>query len=122
MGYVYVISMAILIVTSFMIYRLFKVWGIFHYATVFSLIIILLGMIPIWTKKPANKWKYQHFNFMYWSVIGLYAAFSAEVLTRIPETPFFGMVGIATGIVTITGGIFLRINKAKWVKIFGIEK
>ncbi len=122
MGYVYVISMAILIVTSFMIYRLFKGWGIFHYATVFSLITILLGMIPIWTKKPANKWKYLHFNFMYWSVIGLYAAFAAEVLTRIPETPFFGMVGIATGIVTITGGIFLRINKAKWVKIFGIEK
>ena len=121
-GYVYVISMAILIVTAFMIYRLFKGWGIFHFATAFSLIIILLGMIPIWTKKPANKWKYQHFNFMYWSVIGLYAAFAAEVLTRISETPFFGMVGIATGIITIIGGIFIRINKAKWVKIFENEK
>ena len=121
-GYAYVISMAILIVTAFMIYRLFKGWGIFHFATAFSLIIILLGMIPIWTKKPANKWKYQHFNFMYWSVIGLYAAFAAEVLTRIPETPFFGMVGIATGIITIIGGIFIRINKAKWVKIFENEK
>ena len=121
-GYVYVISMTILLVTAFLIYRLFKGWGIFHYATAFSMIIILLGMIPIWTKKPANKWKYQHFNFMYWSVIGLYAAFAAEVLTRIPETPFFGMVGIATGIITIIGGIFIRINKAKWVKIFENEK
>ncbi len=121
-GYAYVISMAVLLVTSFMIYRLFKGWGIFHYATSFSLIVILLGMIPIWTKKPANKWKYRHFNFMYWSVIGLYAAFSAEVLTRIPETPFFGMVGIATGVITIIGAIFLRINRAKWVKIFAIEK
>ena len=121
-GYVYVISMAILLITAFMIYRLFKGWGIFHYATAFSLIVILLGMIPVWTKKPVNKWKYQHFNFMYWSVIGLYAAFAAEVLTRIPETPFFGMVGIATVIITIIGGLFLRVNKAKWEKIFGIEK
>jgi uncharacterized membrane protein len=121
-GYAYVISMAILLATSFMIYRLFKGWGIFHYATAFSLIVLLLGMIPIWTKKPANTWKYRHFNFMYWSVIGLYAAFAAEILTRIPETPFFGMVGIATGVITIIGAIFLRRNQAKWVKIFAIEK
>ena len=36
-----------------------------------------------------------HFSFMYWSVRGLYAAFAAEVLTRIPEANFFGMVGIS---------------------------
>jgi uncharacterized membrane protein len=119
-GYAYVVSMAILLVTALMIYRLFKSWGIFHYATVFSLIVILLGMIPVWTKKPVNKWQYQHFNFMYWSVIGLYAAFAAEVLTRIPETPFFGMVGIATAIITIIGAVFLKIKKAKWEKIFRV--
>ncbi len=121
-GYVYVISMAILFVTAFMIYRLFKGWGIFHYATVFSLTTVLLGMIPIWTKKPANKWKSFHFRFMYWSVVGLYAAFAAEVLTRIPETPFFGMVGIATGIITIAGYLFFEKNKTKWVNIFKIKK
>lgn len=121
-GYAYVISMAVLLVTSFMIYRLFKGWGIFHYAAAFSLIVLLLGMIPVWTKRPANKWKYQHFNFMYWSVIGLYAAFAAEVLTRIPETPFLGMVGIATGIITIIGAVFLRKNKAKWENTFSMEK
>lgn len=121
-GYAYVISMGILIITAFMIYRLFKGWGLFHYATVISLLTLAFGMIPIWLKKPNKKWKFLHFSFMYWSVIGLYAAFAAEVLTRIPETPFFGMVGIATGIIMITGGIFFRINTAKWVKVFEIEK
>lgn len=121
-GYLYVISMVILIVTAFMIYRLFNGWGIFHYTTLLSLISIILGMVPIWTKKPVNKWKYLHFSFMYWSVIGLYAAFAAEILVRIPETPFFGMVGIATGIIMLVGGIIFGINKAKWVKVFGIEK
>lgn len=105
-----------------MIYRLFKGWGVFHYTTIASLLTIGLGMIPIWTKRPSKKWKYLHFSFMYWSVMGLYAAFAAEVLTRIPKTPFFEMVGIATGIIMLTGGIVFRINKSKWMKLFGIEK
>ncbi len=121
-GYLYVISMGILILTAFMIYRLFNGWGIFHYTTLLSLLSIILGMVPIWTKKPLNKWKYLHFAFMYWSVIGLYAAFAAEILTRILKTPFFGMVGIATGAIMLIGGVFFGINKAKWGEIFVTEK
>lgn len=121
-GYLYVVSMGILILTAFMIYRLFNGWGIFHYTSLLSLVTIALGMIPIWTKKPVNKWKSLHFSFMYWSVIGLYAAFAAEILVRIPETPFFGMVGIATGTIMLFGGIVFGINKAKWIKTFEIEK
>ena len=121
-GYTYVLSMGILILTAFTIYRLFGGWGFFHYSTVASLLTIGLGMIAIWTKRPAKKWKFLHFSFMYWSVMGLYAAFAAEVLTRIPETPFFGMVGIATGFIMLVGGIFFGINKPKWAKLFGIVK
>jgi len=43
-GYLYVISMGILILTAFMIYRLFNGWGVFHYTTLLSLISIALGM------------------------------------------------------------------------------
>ena len=121
-GYAYVISMAILLTTAFLIYRLFNGWGIFHYATIASLVTTALGMVPIWTKKPTNIWVFRHFTFMYWSVIGLYAAFASEVLTRIPETPFFGMVGLATGIIMILGGVFFGINKPKWIKAFRIKK
>jgi hypothetical protein len=42
-----------------MIYRLFNGWGIFHYASAFSLIVLLLGMILFGLKKPVNSWKYQ---------------------------------------------------------------
>lgn len=120
-GYLYVVSMGVLLLTAFMIYRLFNGWGIFHYATVFSLLTIALGMIPIWRKKPVNKWKYQHFSFMYWSVIGLYAAFAAEILTRIPKTPFFGMVGLASGLIMLVGSIIFIRNKAKWIRVFETE-
>lgn len=121
-GYAYVLSMAILLATAFMIYRLFSGWGIFHYATIASLVTIVFGMIPIWTKKPNYTWRLRHFSFMYWSVIGLYAAFASEVLTRIPETSFFGMVGVATGLIMILGGVLFSINKPKWIKTFGIKK
>ena len=112
--------MGILICTAFMIYRLFNGWGIFHYTTLVSLISIVLGMVPIWTKKPKNNWKYLHFTFMYWSVIGLYAAFAAETLVRIPKSPFYGMVGLATGGIMLIGGIIFGINKKKWERIFGV--
>ncbi|WP_109830061.1 DUF2306 domain-containing protein [Reichenbachiella versicolor] len=118
-GYLYVISMAVLIATAFMIYKLFNTWGIFHYSAVVSLISIILGMVPIWIKRPINRWKYLHFSFMYWSVIGLYAAFAAEMLVRIPTIPFFGMVGIGTGVVFLIGVIMFAFNKAKWQKVFG---
>jgi len=121
-GYVYVTNMGILILTAFMIYRLFSGWGVFHYAAVASLLTIGFGMVPIWTKKPTGKWKYMHFSIMYWSVIGLYAAFTAEVFTRIPKTSFFGMVGIAFIVIMLAGAVFFRKNKVKWIKIFGIEK
>ena len=121
-GYLYVVSMGILFLTAFMIYRLFNGWGIFHYATLFGLVTLILGMIPIWRRKPEGAWKSQHFSFMYWSVIGLYTAFAAEILTRIPEAPFFGMVGLATGVIMIIGWIVFRRNKVKWANVFDIEK
>ncbi|AKP52698.1 MULTISPECIES: DUF2306 domain-containing protein [Cyclobacterium] len=119
MGYLYLISMGVLILTALMIYRLFNGWGIFHFATLFSLLTIILGMIPVWTKKPLNTWKFRHFTFMYWSVIGLYSAFGAEILTRIPKSPFFGMVGLATVLILFFGAIFFRKNRRKWIKVFG---
>lgn len=120
-GYAYVISMAVVILTSFMMYNLFGKWGVFHYAAVVSLFSISMGMIPIWTKRPLNSWKYYHFSFMYWSVIGLYAAFVSEILTRVPETPFYNMVGIATFGVMLIAGIVFGVKKAKWEAVFGAE-
>ncbi len=55
---------------------------VISFIIVVSILTISLGMIPIWTKKPINKWKYLHFSFMYWSVMGLYVAFAAEILSR----------------------------------------
>lgn len=113
-GYVYVFSMVILLITAFMIFRLFNGWGVFHYTALLSTVTICLGMIPVLLRKPKGRWKYLHFTFMYWSVMGLYAAFAAEIFTRIPEQPFFEMVGLATGIIMAVGGVVFGLKKSKW--------
>ena len=113
-GYIYFVSMMILLVTAFLIYRLFNAWGIFHYLAVVSLIKLLGGMLPVWFRKHVRHWKVLHLSFMYWSVFGLYAAFASETLTRIPDSPFSGMVAIATVVIMLGGGALFSCKKASW--------
>ncbi|MFK7812406.1 MAG: DUF2306 domain-containing protein [Maribacter sp.] len=121
-GYMYTIAMTIVLTTSFMIYRLHGAFGILHWFAVISSITLLAGMLPMFFKKPSN-YMNLHSSFMYWSVIGLYCAFFAEVLTRIPfllevedniTVVFYVMVGVATGVVAGIGSYFFRRFKKKW--------
>lgn len=116
-GYIYVISMLLLIATAFMTYRLFGRFGVFHYGAIISALTIIAGMVP--TIKKKKGWIYRHFAFMYWSVIGLYAAFASETLTRIPETPFFGLVALATGVVMLIGAVVYVKSRKIWKLQFG---
>ena len=103
LGYLYVVSMVVCLFTSFFMYNLFGGFGIFHGFAIVSAATLIGGMFPIILKKPKH-YIALHFNFMYWSVIGLYGAFLAEILTRIPPMVikdekvlplFFALVGVA---------------------------
>lgn len=117
-GYTYVASMVILNVTAFMIYRLYGKFGLFHWLSIVSSLTIIAGMYPILTKKGKN-YVSNHFSFMYWSVIGLYAAFMAEIFSRLPKfiltqsgepmVVFYKLVGIATALVMGIGAyLFIK--------------
>ena len=120
-GYLYALSMLGLNITALMIYRLFGKFGVFHWAAVVSLVTLLAGMIPVILRRPAKSWLGLHFNFMYWSVFGLYAAFVAEMATRLPirtavssVTTFFMIVGAATFATMLVGQIILLKYKKRW--------
>jgi uncharacterized membrane protein len=51
-GYLYSISMAIMLLTSFMIYDLFRGWGLFHYFSVVSSLTLIGGFVPAFLRKP----------------------------------------------------------------------
>ena len=121
-GYVYVVSMITMLVTSFMIYRLYGKFGIFHCLAVVSTITLLGGMVPMLLKKPKG-YVSMHFNFMYWSIIGLYAAFVAESLVRIPtivvtdgkpDPIFYQLIGVGVFITIGLGYYFFFKKKKIW--------
>ena len=78
LGYLYFFGMIGLNVTALMIYKLFGFFGPFHVFAVISLATTVAGFIPAYVKKPKNTWLEYHYEFMNWSVVGLYAAFWSE--------------------------------------------
>ena len=114
-GWAYTVNMLIILVTALLIYRLFGSFGPFHYIALIGFAYLLGGILPV-LYKPKN-WIKNHVYFMYWSVVGLYAAFVAEVAVRIPESTFWWMVGIGTACVAVYGGIVYAKKKHKWFNI-----
>ena len=120
-GYIYVTSMLLVNFTAFMIYRLFGGFGIFHFFAIVSFLTLLAGMYPIIRRKGEN-YIFKHFNYMYWSVVGLYCAFCAEVLTRVPiylhiKTSwklFSTLTGLSIFIVMVIATVIFKKYKLKW--------
>ena len=122
-GYIYAMSMLLVNLTAFLIYRLFGKFGIFHWFALLSCLTLLAGMYPVLVKKSKN-FLLLHFNYMYWSVVGLYCAFCAEILTRIPfvfdlpnKRQLFGILtGVSILIVMTIATIIFAKMKPKWTK------
>lgn len=115
-GYTYVVSMLVLNVTAFMIYRLFGRFGPFHVLAIISMVGIVGGMVPVLFRRRINGWIYLHYYFMNWSVVGLYAAFWAETLTRtLPVKQFWPVVMGATLVTTFVGSYLIRKNAARFL-------
>ncbi len=125
-GYVYAVSMLVLLATSFMLYNLHGKFGILHWFSVISSLTLIGGMLPMWLKRPKSTYLHYHFSFMYWSVIGLYSALMAEILTRLPplfgvsdnQMPvFYTLVGLAAAIVGGLGSVYFRKYKSRWLAL-----
>ncbi len=126
-GKAYAIAMCVVLVSAFLTYRLFGTWGIFHWTAVISSLTLVCGLVPIFTKKPAQNYLSLHLSFMYWSVMGVYGALVSETLVRmpkvavnsgIPNAVFYNMTGIGTALVMGFGVYFFIKLKPKWDKQF----
>ncbi|MEQ8909888.1 MAG: hypothetical protein RIC95_11885 [Vicingaceae bacterium] len=121
-GYLYCIAMLGLNASAFGIYHLFGRFGVFHWMSIISVLTLLAGMIPMLIKKPKSCVSLL-LSFMYWSVMGLYAAFVSETLVRIPDVvihaglpnrTFYTMSGIGSGVCLAVGAYFFFRKKSKW--------
>ena len=84
LGYIYFVSMLALNITAIPITNMTGSIGLFHVFVAISLPTILIAIyFPLFGRTHSN-WMLRHFEFMYWSYVGLIAAFIAEVLVRLP--------------------------------------
>ncbi len=113
-GYMYLGSMSALNGTALLIYRLFDGWGPFHYAALLSMATLLMGFLPAFFRM--RNWIRWHVAGMYYSVIGLYAAFVSEIVTRIPGLPFGLMTALGSTIVMIIGVILFNKFQKAWLQ------
>jgi uncharacterized membrane protein len=121
-GYVYTGSMLIIITTAFGIYRLFNGFGPFHVFAIVAIGSLLLGMIPMLNKQRTAKAIQTHYSRMYWSVIGLYAAFAAETLVRLPKAPFWEVIFLSLAVIMIAAGVFFRKLIPGWEHKFAKQR
>ncbi|MGB5982301.1 MAG: DUF2306 domain-containing protein [Nonlabens sp.] len=125
LGYIYASSMLIVCGTAFMIYKVQGSFGVLHVFAVISTVTLFLGMLPMYFKYSAN-YIVEHLSWMYWSVIGLYCAFAAEVFTRLPvilDIPntygmFYILVGLSAGLVGFVGSFYFKRKKVVWENSF----
>jgi hypothetical protein len=115
-GYIYIASLIAVCASALLIYNLSGHFGIFHILALVALATLIAGMIPFLLKN--RSYRVFHLWFMYYSVIGLYAAFVSELSVRIPDRPFYTMVGIATGLIFLAGSIFIIRKEKIWSRYF----
>lgn len=85
LGYVYFFSMLALNISAIPITNMTGSIGVFHIFVLFSFPTVILAIYyPLFGRRKSN-WLMQHFTYMYWSYIGLFAAFIAEVMVRLPS-------------------------------------
>ncbi len=121
LGYFYVSSMTLMLITSFLTYRLYGQFGLFHWLAVISSMTLIAGMLPLWLKKPQLTYRLLHLQFMYWSVIGLYMGLAAELFTRVPDTSFILTVIAASSAVYLLGILGMMLFIKNWYKRFDLR-
>lgn len=113
-------------ISALTIYQLFGYFRPFHVFALFSLATVFAGFIPAYRKKPKDTWVEYHYEFMNWSVVGLYAAFWSETFTRFFSfsgmTDFWVLIAAATIITVVIGAYFIKKKKPYFVTKFGSKK
>ena len=126
-GWLYVASMLTLNGTALLIYRLTGRFGPFHIAALISLSIMLAGIVPVLSRRPAGGWLERHYYFMSHSCLGLGAAAIAETSTRVlgprafagrPTPLFWVVVVLATILVFVVGSRVISSRAAPTLRPF----
>jgi uncharacterized membrane protein len=115
LGWAYVGSMAITLLTAFQIYFLFGRFGIVHWGAVGSVAALLLGTGAAVFRSVVADWLRWHYFGMGASVTGLYAALVVESTYRFfPATYFWWSTLGPASVIFLAGGLLLHRYYPTW--------
>jgi uncharacterized membrane protein len=107
LGWTYVGSMGVVLLTAFRIYALFGRFGIVHWGAVGSTVALLLGIGAAVGRAVVPAWLRWHYVGMGASVTGLYAAFVVESTYRLFPAAYFWWSTLGPGLFILGLGSWL---------------
>jgi uncharacterized membrane protein len=120
LGWAYVGSMSVLLLTAFRIYTLFGRFGIVHWGAVGSAGALALGVGAAVARPPGVAWLRWHYVGMGTSLTGLYAALVVESTYRLFSPAYFWWSTLGSGLlVLLLGGGLLYRQYPAWVAAYG---
>ena len=115
-GRLYVASMLATNITALFIYHLSGRFGPFHAAALVSLATVVPAFLAAVRRRPG--WLGRHYFLMTFSYVGLLAAAVSEIATRLPASPFWLAVVVASLAVFIVGAVLVFANAGRVLSPF----
>ena len=118
LGHLYLTNMLALNITALFIYNLYGRFGPFHWMALGSLLTLIVGIVPVLTRRPKGRWLELHAAFISGSYVGLVAATAAEITSRIPGTEdSFGLVvGLTSALVVGIGAYLIQHSMPRTIR------
>ena len=118
-GYLYVLSMAVLVLTSFSIFELFGGFGPYHAMSLVSGITISLAVyFPLRREKYEN-WLGHHYMWITWSYVGLLMATGSHLFEYGPVGwPFWARALLYWGVPLVSGAFLIYKNQHKTIAAY----
>jgi uncharacterized membrane protein len=119
MGYLYVISMAALVITSFFIYEVFSSFGPFHIMSIVSGVTLIMALyFPIRREKYEN-WLEHHYMWISWSYIGLLMATGSHLFQYGPPGwPFWARAVLYWALPMVCGAFLIYWNRKQTLALY----
>lgn len=122
LGWTYVGSMGVVLLTAFRIYTLFGRFGLVHWGAVGSAGALLLGAGAAVGRAVVPAWLRWHYVGMGASVTGLYAAFVVESTYRLFPAAYFWWSTLGSGVsVLLLGAWLLSRHYPAWALQFELR-
>jgi uncharacterized membrane protein len=120
LGWTYVGSMSVVLLTAFRIYALFGRFGLVHWGAVGSAGALVLGIGAAVGRSVVPAWLRWHYVGMGASVTGMYAAFVVESTYRLFPPAYFWWTTLGPGtLVLLVGSWLLYRHYPAWATAYG---